>query len=562
MKEREQELEESNLQRADQIETNHSIKSPNHNETVRKEDLSALIEKIYTEQEDESNFLIEYTQPPTASPIKVSETLKPALKSPTSNKPSTIVMTKTSPIVAAALSCDEEDLYLIELNKKSNEREREIFTDLIDTTTKHQIIKQVHDSMDNLKNQLLHKGMSKYADDVDNLNKNLDATRKKQEELERIKREQEQIKIEKERIEQEKEKLRQEAEQLRLEREMILMAATTKAAAMSGTPPSSSSSSSTTMNEQLESEYYRTSNYMNDAINSLTMSHSSSSLSPPRKYYDKNQLLSQPQSWLIEEVERKRMTNSNNQPQNYVEQQGLRRSYPNLLIDSNYNQSNLSSSTGMTKIYSKKKIVPTNQSNSRPIKIPQSSTRSNINTTNNSNCYYTSAKPPPSNHRLISNSSNDLKSVVKLQKHVQQPLSTSSTTLSSMLPAPVISLNQKCSSCSQALGQGSAMFIEKLSLAFHLKCFRCSVCNIPLGNGKEGTDVRVSVANRLHCNNCFSNDLGNCFLNRNFPFLNNDYNMIKLSPASKRKNLFFIQKKLNYNLDDYLIIPNYLTSFK
>ncbi len=51
--------------------------------------------------------------------------------------------------------------------------------------------------MDNLKNQLLHKGMNKYADDVDNMNKNLDATRKKQEELERIKREQEQIKIEK-----------------------------------------------------------------------------------------------------------------------------------------------------------------------------------------------------------------------------------------------------------------------------------------------------------------------------------------------------------------------------
>ena len=31
--------------------------------------------------------------------------------------------------------------------------------------------------------QLLHKGMNKFADDVDVINKNLEATRKKQEEL-------------------------------------------------------------------------------------------------------------------------------------------------------------------------------------------------------------------------------------------------------------------------------------------------------------------------------------------------------------------------------------------
>ena len=162
-----------------------------------------MIEKIYTEQANEADFLVEYTQPPTSTKSSTVQDLKPAIKlSPSSNssavKPCTIVMTKTSPIVAAALSCEEEDLYLMELNNKmASKHEREIFTDLIDTTTKHQIIKQVHDSMDNLKNQLLHKGMNKYADDVENMNKNLDATRKKQEELERIKREQEQIKIEK-----------------------------------------------------------------------------------------------------------------------------------------------------------------------------------------------------------------------------------------------------------------------------------------------------------------------------------------------------------------------------
>lgn len=79
-------------------------------------------------------------------------------------------------------------------------------------------------------------------------------------------------------------------------------------------------------------------------------------------------------------------------------------------------------------------------------------------------------------------------------------------------PPPPVSLNQKCAQCQQILGQGSAMYIEKLDLAFHLKCFRCSVCSVPLSNGKEGTDVRVSGLNRLHCNSCFSNDLGKCVI--------------------------------------------------
>ena len=68
------------------------------------------------------------------------------------------------------------------------------------------------------------------------------------------------------------------------------------------------------------------------------------------------------------------------------------------------------------------------------------------------------------------------------------------------------------------------MYIEKLGLAFHLKCFRCSVCSVPLGNGKEGTDVRVSGTNRLHCNNCFSNDLGNHNKNNMMTNINNSFN--------------------------------------
>jgi hypothetical protein len=111
-----------------------------------------------------------------------------------------IVVTKTSPIVAAALSNDEEEDFL--LSKLESEKAKKSILQShtkpeMNDDNKHQIIKHVHDSMDNLRNELLHKGMNKYADDVDVINKNLEIDRKKQEEIERLKREQEQIRIEK-----------------------------------------------------------------------------------------------------------------------------------------------------------------------------------------------------------------------------------------------------------------------------------------------------------------------------------------------------------------------------
>jgi hypothetical protein len=124
------------------------------------------------------------------------------------------------------------------------------------------------------------------------------------------------------------------------------------------------------------------------------------------------------------------------------------------------------------------------------------------------------------------------------------------------------------------------MYIEKLGLAFHLKCFRCSVCNQTLGNGKEGTDVRVSGQNRLHCNNCFSNDLGNIIVSNNMNSRN------KSSSGFLNEGEFENYKKNNLNelysnlngasgdyltfkkyaqmkskmFDDYLVLPNHLKS--
>ena len=124
-----------------------------------------------------------------------SSSIKPNIQS----KKPTVVVTKTSPIVAADLSCEE-----LEIEEDPSEKESSQLNDTFknilpskDSDNKHEIIKQVSDSMENLKNQLLNKGMNNIANEVDSLNKSLESNTKKQEELDRIKQEQEIIRVEK-----------------------------------------------------------------------------------------------------------------------------------------------------------------------------------------------------------------------------------------------------------------------------------------------------------------------------------------------------------------------------
>ena len=580
----------------------------------------SLIEKIYTEQNDEPDFLRDYVNTPNKAPISDESTSSKSSLKPKPTKPA-IVVTKTSPLVAAALSCEEEEEEFalsnfdvnLNINKNSliDTTEKNHQPSLIDTSTKHQIIKQVSDSMDHLKNELLHKGMHKVADEVDNLSKTLENTRKKQEEMERIKREQEMIRIEKERIEQEKEKLRHEAEQLRMERELILMAAGPKAQSSSQSQiksniQSSSASSTSSTNEQMLENGYGTLNHDQpeyELYKSTSQIESLNNNMPAqleRKYQINviNTALNGPkpvkvqtpsttqQQWLIEEAERQHLANQQRIQLNCVDQR-LRRSVPNLLADNNQNNGNYSSSyinpavssTAMTRIYQQQQQK---QQLLRPHtnKLATQSSARNLNSN-----FILAAKPPqPNQHqRMISTSQSDLKLSQKAQqqKIYQQQQANKNyqpySTLQQYPQAPTISLNQKCSSCAQALGQGSAMFIEKLNMAFHLKCFRCSVCNIALGNGKEGTDVRVSGANRLHCNNCFSNDLGNDdfnLVNINIYDFNqnsvinankylNDYNYLNhvyncnddVMSISSKKHL---QLKTKIFDDNHFILPNYL----
>ena len=64
-------------------------------------------------------------------------------------------MTKTSPLVAAAIGNDEDDEFSLILSETSIKEKIKPQPSLIDNSIKHQIIKQVSDSMDNLKNELL-----------------------------------------------------------------------------------------------------------------------------------------------------------------------------------------------------------------------------------------------------------------------------------------------------------------------------------------------------------------------------------------------------------------------
>jgi len=74
---------------------------------------------------------------------------------------------------------EEEDFETIEernsMSKKNEETRREI--------------KQVHDSMDNLKNQLINKGMQKHADDVYSMKVKLKENGQKHQETESLKKE-------------------------------------------------------------------------------------------------------------------------------------------------------------------------------------------------------------------------------------------------------------------------------------------------------------------------------------------------------------------------------------
>jgi hypothetical protein len=201
--------------------------------------------------------------------------------------------------------------------------------------------------MDSLKQELLNKGMDKYASDVESMSKSLEMSKKKSEEIERIKREQDLIKREKELIEQEKEKLRQEAENLRLERELILMTSTPVAStAVTAAPPVqptttvapaiTSSSLSSSQNIQSSSTSSTTSSTTLDQLdpgygtmNDQQDFHDSYAINQNRKYhinvvnkYQSQQQQQPANTWLQneEEAEHQRLSQNflQNQSQKYV----------------------------------------------------------------------------------------------------------------------------------------------------------------------------------------------------------------------------------------------------
>lgn len=126
---------------------------------------NSLIEKIYTEQqEQETPFVTSFieTTTSTGKTAALSVKSKPPGRSTTTG--CALVMTKTSPLVMADLNCDEDDEVLGHVVKRPQQQQQPVAQpvrypqpSLIDTG-KHEIIKQVSDSMDHLRNELLQKG--------------------------------------------------------------------------------------------------------------------------------------------------------------------------------------------------------------------------------------------------------------------------------------------------------------------------------------------------------------------------------------------------------------------
>jgi hypothetical protein len=217
---REQELKSASINRqfSPDLSSSHSNidghSSPRKTEvSVKKDDLTALIEKIYTEQNEEddvstdgnhkdsgkmSSSFDDSNSPRSLVNGKAANRTSKHLQSNSQKKTNSIVSTKTSPLVAAAICNDEEDEFSLILSETSFKEKVKPQPSLIDNSIKHQIIKQVSDSMDNLKNELLNKSMDKYTNDVDNnVNKSIETSKKKTEEMERIRREQDLIRKEK-----------------------------------------------------------------------------------------------------------------------------------------------------------------------------------------------------------------------------------------------------------------------------------------------------------------------------------------------------------------------------
>jgi len=225
--------------------------------------LFSLIQKIYTEETNELDELTELNlETDTKSDFAEAQTgnsssfLSSRSNGSFSTKRTSIVLTKTSPIVAAALSVEEEEDF--------ETIEQRITADKEDSQQRNLMLQQVHESMDSLKSQLLQKGVTAAPAKVAYQSPVRDSSAEKRKREERqqaelLRREQEALKFEKLQIEQEKERLRLEAEQLRIERELIYMANKSKnsanqIAATSGTI-SSSTSSTSSANDQLDTEY-------------------------------------------------------------------------------------------------------------------------------------------------------------------------------------------------------------------------------------------------------------------------------------------------------------------
>lgn len=117
-------------------------------EAVQKEDLNALIEKIYTQEEEEYEFSkYEFNNAETFKPIRKNYSQNNLIKSP--------IQAKTASLGIS-----------LENHEKNN-----FLPSLIDTNANHQVIKKINDSMEFLNNELLNKEIKNFTHDDDSIGK-------------------------------------------------------------------------------------------------------------------------------------------------------------------------------------------------------------------------------------------------------------------------------------------------------------------------------------------------------------------------------------------------------
>jgi hypothetical protein len=222
-------------------------------------------------------------------------------------------------------------------SSSSNASQQQHFTSLIDdvkspsSMSKQQIFKQIQETMDILKQDLLNKSRSSDCSSSENVT-NANANVKQWDEVERLRFEQERIQKERDMIEQEKERLRVEAERLRLEREAILSHCNNNSPSNPAQVTLKYPATASTSEAFMDTTYLVVADSGNGQHTEMACG-SSSFKTTPQKTILKKPVSPPPVPPMPHQQQQQRLSNLNQGQMLYSMDQNLRFSVPNLILD-------------------------------------------------------------------------------------------------------------------------------------------------------------------------------------------------------------------------------------